>query len=60
VLEFEPGLPGIRITVTEALTQVALHSQHHRGQCSLRLRELDGDPPTVDSIIWLREKPTPA
>lgn len=41
------------ITVAEALTQCAMHSQWHRGQNAARLRELGAEPPTVDFIVWL-------
>jgi len=40
------------LTVTEALTQCAMHSHWHRGQNATRLRELGGNPPTTDLIIW--------
>jgi len=36
----------------EALTQMAMHSQWHRGQNATRLRELGAQPPTVDLIAW--------
>ena len=44
--------PPLRITVTEALTQCAMHSQWHRGQNATRLRELGVEPPPVDLIVW--------
>lgn len=44
-------------TVQIAITQVALHSQNHRGQCLTRLRELGEKPPTLDYILWCRERP---
>ncbi len=44
--------PPIIITVTQALTQVAMHSQYHRGQNAARLREIGGKPPTTDLISW--------
>jgi uncharacterized damage-inducible protein DinB len=37
--------------------QAVLHSQHHRGQVSTRLRALGGAPPTVDYIIWKKGRP---
>ena len=37
------------------LLQTVLHSQHHRGQISTRLRALGGAPPTVDYIIWKKK-----
>src|SRR5713101_6905667 len=40
--------PPLTITVGEALTQCAMHSQWHRGQNATRLRELGATPPTVD------------
>ena len=46
------GDPPLVIKVSEALTQCAMHSQWHRGQNAARLRELGGEPPTVDLIIW--------
>ncbi len=50
--------PPCVITVAEALVQVAMHTQHHRGQCMTRLRELGGEPKNVDWIIWLwKQKP---
>ena len=46
-----PGPPCL-ITVDEALTQVAMHTQHHRGQLMTRLKALGGKPQNVDYIIW--------
>ena len=46
-----PG-PPCRVTVAEALTQVAMHTQHHRGQLMTRLKALGGRPLNVDYIIW--------
>jgi uncharacterized damage-inducible protein DinB len=44
--------PPLSLTVTEALTQMAMHSHHHRGQNATRLRELGGTPPGTDLIVW--------
>jgi uncharacterized damage-inducible protein DinB len=52
-----PHLPGVRLNKGEAHLQVVMHSQHHRGQCAARLRSLGGVPPTVDFIVWLKERP---
>jgi uncharacterized damage-inducible protein DinB len=50
--------PPCVLTVAEALVQVALHTQHHRGQCMTRLKDFGGEPKNVDWIIWLwKEKP---
>lgn len=44
--------PG-QTRLAETMLQVALHSQHHRGQVNSRLRELGAEPPLVDWIAWL-------
>ena len=50
--------PPCVITIAEAMVQVAMHSQHHRGQCMTRLKDLGGEPKNVDWIIWLwKQKP---
>jgi uncharacterized damage-inducible protein DinB len=46
-----PG-PPCHVTVAEVLTQVAMHTQHHRGQLMTRLKDLGGKPQNVDYIIW--------
>ncbi|NJL28830.1 MAG: hypothetical protein HC897_13525 [Thermoanaerobaculia bacterium] len=52
--------PPIVLTRGEALLQVVMHSQHHRGQNSARLRELGGEPPMLDFIIWIwKSRPRP-
>jgi uncharacterized damage-inducible protein DinB len=45
--------PALEITVGEALTQCAMHSQWHRGQNATRVRELGGEVPSVDLIVWM-------
>jgi len=53
--------PPLSITVTEALTQCAMHSHYHRGQNATRLRELAGEPPLTDLIVWYwKGRPAPA
>ncbi len=54
-----PFIPGVRFTVGEALMQVCLHSQGHRAQCSTRLRQLGGSPPSTQFITWLVDRPAP-
>jgi uncharacterized damage-inducible protein DinB len=50
--------PPCVITTAEALVQVAMHTQHHRGQCMTRLKDFGGEPKNVDWIIWLwKQKP---
>jgi uncharacterized damage-inducible protein DinB len=52
--------PPLVISVGEALTQCAMHSQWHRGQNATRLRQLGGEPPTVDLIVWFwKRRPAP-
>jgi len=40
-------------TVSESMLQVALHTAHHRGQVCKRLRQVGGEPPLIDFIVWL-------
>jgi uncharacterized damage-inducible protein DinB len=57
-LPFEmPYIPGAKLNNGQAHLQVVMHSQHHRGQCATRFRALGGVPPTVDYIIWLKDRP---
>jgi uncharacterized damage-inducible protein DinB len=52
--------PALSLTMAEALTQCAMHSQWHRGQNAARLRELGAEPPTVDLIVWYwKGRPAP-
>lgn len=55
VIPWFPGPPCL-VTLDEALTQVAMHSQHHRGQLMARLKALGGKPRNVDYIIWAWKK----
>jgi uncharacterized damage-inducible protein DinB len=57
VIPWFPDPPCV-ITIAEAIVQVAMHTQHHRGQCMTRLKDFGGEPKNVDWIIWLwRQKP---
>ena len=47
-------------TIAEGLTQIVMHSQNHRGQCLTRLRENGAKPPTLDYILWAKDRPAPA
>jgi len=50
--------PPCVISVSDALLQVCLHSQHHRGQSMARIKALGAKPKNVDYIIWLwKQKP---
>jgi uncharacterized damage-inducible protein DinB len=50
--------PPCLVSVSDALLQVCLHSQHHRGQNMTRLKALGARPKNVDYIIWLwKQKP---
>jgi uncharacterized damage-inducible protein DinB len=52
--------PPLAITVTEALTQCAMHSHYHRGQNATRLRDVGGEPPMTDLIVWYwKGRPAP-
>ena len=59
ILEF-PRFMGVRPSLADGMLQVVMHSQHHRGQCAARLRALGGSPPTMDYIIWTKDRPAPA
>ncbi|HKV38733.1 MAG TPA: DinB family protein [Blastocatellia bacterium] len=54
-----PFIPGLRVSVAQAVMQVCLHSHGHRAQCVVRLRQLGGTPPATDFILWLKETPAP-
>lgn len=45
--------PPLTLTVESALAQMAMHSHYHRGQNAVILRDLGGEPPTTDLIVWL-------
>lgn len=47
-----PWFPDFQPKVSEALTQVVMHSQHHRAQILMLLRQLGGDPKPIDYVIW--------
>jgi uncharacterized damage-inducible protein DinB len=47
------GRAAVDPILSEALMQVLLHSSYHRGQVSTRLRELGGEPPLTDFIVWV-------
>jgi uncharacterized damage-inducible protein DinB len=51
-----PWIPDCHLTLGQALMQVVMHSQGHRGQCLARLRVLGGTPPTLDFILWLKDR----
>ncbi|HEX9010069.1 MAG TPA: DinB family protein [Holophagaceae bacterium] len=52
--------PPCIISGADALMQVCLHTQHHRGQNMTRLKALGVAPKNVDYIIWLwKQKPEP-
>ena len=44
-------------TSAETAPHVAMHTTHHRGQVNARLRELGAEPPLVDYIAWLWQRP---
>lgn len=52
----DPLIPNGRCRVSEALIQVALHSQGHRSQCATLLRRAGGEPPVTDFITWVRPR----
>lgn len=58
ILEW-PAMPGLKVPVSDAMPQVVLHSQGHRAQCASKLRALGGTPPTVDYVLWIKDRPAP-
>ncbi len=40
-------------TFHETMLQVAMHSAYHRGQVATKLREIGGEPPLTDFIVWI-------
>jgi uncharacterized damage-inducible protein DinB len=54
-----PFIPDHSCSVAQALMQVCMHSHGHRAQCATRLRLLGGTPPSMDFILWLKERPAP-
>ena len=50
-----PSAKDFHPAVRDALTQVAMHGEHHRAQVAMRLRALGGAPPVTDYIIWVRD-----
>ncbi len=42
-----------RSSFRDALLQVVMHSHYHRAQIATRLREIGGQPPLTDFIIWI-------
>lgn len=47
------GEPAFHVSPCDGLVQVAMHTQHHRGQQMTRLKDAGGIPRNVDYVIWL-------
>jgi len=59
VLTFPYGRHS-QVTRREALLQVALHSQNHRGQNLRRLKELGAELRPLDYVVWvIKGRPDP-
>lgn len=41
------------VDLRQGLVQLTSHSTYHRGQINARIRELGGEPPLVDYVVWL-------
>ena len=52
-MERRIGKKVIPATLEETMIQVASHSNYHRAQINSRLRDLGGEPPTIDFIAWV-------
>ncbi|MBV9774034.1 MAG: damage-inducible protein DinB [Gemmatimonadetes bacterium] len=47
-------------TLSQTILQITSHSTYHRGQVNARLREIGGEPPLTDFIVWVwRGEPAP-
>jgi uncharacterized damage-inducible protein DinB len=44
--------PPLALSVGQAMLQSVMHSHYHRAQNATRLRELGGEPPLSDLIVW--------
>lgn len=52
--------PPLTLALGQALLQASMHSHYHRGQNATRLRELGGEPPLTDLIVWYwKGRPAP-
>lgn len=40
-------------TLAESAWQVFSHTTYHRGQVAVRVREIGGEPPLVDFLVWV-------
>ena len=48
-------------TFSESAWQVFSHTTYHRGQIATRIREIGGEPPVMDFLVWVwGGKPSPA
>ncbi len=45
-----PWDPGVRFTIDRAFIHFITHEAHHRGQLCLLIRQLGGEPPSVDLL----------
>jgi len=53
MVESRLGRKAEALSLDETLLQVVMHSTYHRGQVNMQLRELGGEPPLTDFIVWL-------
>jgi uncharacterized damage-inducible protein DinB len=60
VRRFELPFLKTEFTVADGLTQIVMHSQNHRGQCLRYMRKNGAEPPTLDYILWAKERPGPS
>jgi uncharacterized damage-inducible protein DinB len=57
---FELPFLKTEFAVVDGLTQVVMHSQNHRGQCLRYIRKHGAETPTLDYILWAKDRPAPA
>jgi uncharacterized damage-inducible protein DinB len=56
---FELPFLKTEFTIADGLTQIVMHSQNHRGQCLRYMRKHGVEPPTLDYILWAKDRPAP-
>ncbi len=59
-MEGHLGRACASVTIGDTVLDLVIHTAHHRGQLNTRLRELNGEPPLVDYVVWVGQgRPTP-
>jgi uncharacterized damage-inducible protein DinB len=54
---FELPFLKAEFAVSDGLMQIVMHSQNHRGQCLRYIRKHGAETPTLDYILWAKDRP---